>query len=185
MKEIWRDIKGYENLYQISNLGRIKTKQKKVNNRFKDIIREEKIIKLSLNRNGYYIVHLWKDGKSINKTVHRLVANAFIPNENKLPLINHKDENKKNNCVDNLEWCTYKYNSNYGERNKKLSKIMKTKNCKKIIAYDYKTNEIYNEYPSISECARELNISKSDISHILNNNHYAKSRKGLTFKFKK
>lgn len=92
--EIWKDIEGYENLYQISNYGRVKS-----------IIRN-KIKHYETNHNGYLRVNLCKKRKIEHKRVHRLVAEAFIPNPQNLPQINHKDGNKLNNCVNNLEWCT-------------------------------------------------------------------------------
>lgn len=111
MEEIWKPIEGYEGLYEVSSYGRVKRlggydrfNRKKVS----------KILKLSYNNSGYYIVHLWKNGFRKSKLLHRLVAETFIPNIDNLPQVNHKDENKSNNRVDNLEWCTAKYNSNYG-----------------------------------------------------------------------
>ena len=112
--EIWKDIKGYEEKYQISNLSRVKSLN--YNN-----TKESKLLHQSLI-NNYYSVCLWKQGKGKQYRIHRLVAIHFIDNPDNLPEVNHKDENKLNNCVDNLEWCNSKYNCNYGMRNKKLSK---------------------------------------------------------------
>ena len=103
-KEIWKDIDGYEGLYQVSNLGRVKSLHHN----------KEKILKGSYNSKGYYFVKLCKNGISKSIFVHRLVAQEFIPNPDNLPIVNHKDENPRNNNVDNLEWCTQKYNANYG-----------------------------------------------------------------------
>ena len=120
MKEEWRDIKGYEGKYKISNLGRVKSlKDSKGNYR-------EKILK-HRNNCGYLYVDLYKNSRGKTYQVHRLVAEAFIPNPNNLPCVNHKDENPSNNCVENLEWCTTKYNANYGTRNKRVSEKMKGK----------------------------------------------------------
>ena len=119
MKEEWRDIKGYEGKYQVSNLGRVKSlKDSKENYR-------EKILSNSTDKRGYSNVNLYKNGKRNYFKVHRLVAEAFIPNPNNYPQVNHKDENKTNNCVSNLEWCTHEYNINYGTRNKRVSEKMK------------------------------------------------------------
>ena len=128
MQEIWKDIEGYEGFYQVSNKGRVKSLKRKIcsNSNHKYNTLSEKLLKLS--GGGKYIqVILCKDGKTSAKLVHRLVAQAFIPNPNNYPVINHKDENKKNNDVRNLEWCTYKYNNEYNGRiDKCRDKISKT-----------------------------------------------------------
>ena len=117
--EEWRDIKGYEGYYQISNLGRVKSLPRDVgSNRCK----KEIIMKTSIDKDGYEHLVLCKDGKQKHFRVNRLVAQAFIPNPNNYPVVNHKDENKTNNRVENLEWCTITYNINYGDRTEKASK---------------------------------------------------------------
>ena len=107
--EEWKDIKGYEGIYQISNKGRVKTLG---NNRRKEKIREG----IEDNR-GYKRISLCKNGKEKKYSIHRLVAQAFLPNPDNLPVVNHKDENKLNNNVENLEWCTQEYNVNYSSSN--------------------------------------------------------------------
>ena len=107
--EIWKDIKDYEGLYWISNLGLVKNKH-------------GKILKPRLSSNGYYNICLYKNSKAKCYTVHRLVAEAFINNPDNLPEINHKDENRLNNEASNLEWCDRKYNQHYGSAIKKISK---------------------------------------------------------------
>ena len=109
MCEIWKDIVGYEGLYQISNLGRVKSYLKSS----KYPVEQEHILTAHKSR-GYINVLLSKNGKSRPFSVHRLVAQAFIPNPNNLPEVNHKDEDKTNNNVDNLEWCNRSYNMAYG-----------------------------------------------------------------------
>ena len=131
MKEIWRDIKNLENYYQISNLGRVrsitrKAKTKILNNNYRTI--EGQLISPAKTRDGYLKVTLSKNHKRYYFRVHRLVAEAFIDNPNNYPVVNHKDENKLNNRVDNLEWCTNKYNCNYGTRNKRISNKLSSKN---------------------------------------------------------
>lgn len=105
MKEIWKDIKGYEGLYQVSNLGRVKSFPRKGTH-----TKREHILIVGKNHKGYFQVKLTKKCKAKTISVHRLVAEAFIPNPDNLPQINHKDGNKDNNCVNNLEWCTNEYN---------------------------------------------------------------------------
>lgn len=110
MEEIWRDIAGFEGIYQVSNLGRIKSFQEWK----RASCPKEFILKSTLANNGYCQVTLYKDTKRKKYLVHRLVAEAFIPNPDGLPHINHKDENPENNNADNLEWCTPLYNNRYG-----------------------------------------------------------------------
>lgn len=131
--EEWKDIKGYEGLYQISNRGRVKSLG---NNK----TRKEKILSLKPGNNGYIRVYLCrKREKTKPFLVHRLVAQAFLPNPDNLPVVNHKDENKLNNNVENLEWCTYQYNNTYGT---KIEKARKKRKGKKILCVE--TNEIFN-----------------------------------------
>lgn len=107
--EIWKDIEGYENKYQISNTGKVKSLSKSI------------IMKPMLYANGYLGICLWKGSKKRNFLIHRLVAIAFVSNPNGYDEINHIDEDKTNNFYDNLEWCTHKYNINYGQAKKKIS----------------------------------------------------------------
>lgn len=126
--EIWKDIKGYEGLYQVSNMGRVKS----LGN---DKTRKERILNLKPKSNGYIEVTLYKNSEREYKYVHRLVAEHFLPNPDNLPQVNHKIddfEHRSDNRVENLEWCTAKYNNNYGTRKEKASKTRKGKNCKKI-----------------------------------------------------
>lgn len=161
MKEEWRDIVGYEGLYQVSNLGRVRSLKrttKRFNGfkvcEFKD---GNKILKLTRNNKGYLTVGLCKEGKEKKYKVHRLVAETFIPNPNKLPEVNHKNEfEKENNNIDNLEWCATKYNSNYGTRGKRIaSKLGKKIRC-------LETGITYN---SIKEAARKTGIAYCGIAY--------------------
>ena len=129
MKEIWKDIKGYEDLYQISNYGEVKSLEKKAG----FSTRKEKILKQHLDKDGYVKVYLCKNNKVKFLSVHRLIAEAFIPNPNNFPQINHKDENKQNNKIENLEWCTCKYNINYGTRTKRQKETIKNERSNKIV----------------------------------------------------
>lgn len=145
-KEIWKDVKGYENLYKVSNLGEVKS----LNYR-KSL--KEKILKPRNNGDNYLCVIL----KGKKKYIHRLVAEAFISNPNNYKEVNHKDENKQNNNANNLEWCTRKYNCNYGTKNEKTSK--------KVVQYDKVMNKI-NEYKSISEASKKTKVFISSISAV-------------------
>lgn len=147
MKEEWRDIIGYEGLYQVSNLGRVKNKH-------------DKILKQQI-RKGYCEVGLYKNNSKQPKLykVHRLVAESFILNPNNLPCVNHKDENKKNNKIFNLEWCNHNYNDNYGTRNEKISKKQK---CPIILQCDKNMNVI-KEWNGMIEIYKKLGYHKSQI----------------------
>ena len=115
-----------------------------------------KILKPSNER--YSRVQLWENGKKERKPIHLLVAEAFIPNPYKLPIVNHKDENTHNNCVWNLEWCTVAYNNTYGNRLKKISE----KRNKAILQYT-KDGQFIAEYKSIKEAVESTHISKGTI----------------------
>lgn len=155
MEEIWKTIEGYPN-YMISNLGRVKSLN--YHNTGK-----EKILNLYKKTGGYLYVCLTKNKKHKWYRVHRLVAEALIPNSNNYPQVNHKDENKQNNCVENLEWCTTDYNHNYGNRNKKISdKLTNGKTSKKVFQYDLQGNFI-KEWPSVREIQRQLGYSNQNI----------------------
>ena len=154
MKEIWKDIKGYEGLYQVSNLGRVKSLSRKRIDR--NQILPERILKPIFNeKRGYYQIYLRKNNISRTFKPHRLVAEAFIPNPDNLPEVNHKDENKVNNCVDNLEWCNRNYNMNYGTKNKRIAKAL-SKPVKCV-----ETDIIYR---SVHEVSRQTKIDATSIS---------------------
>ena len=146
MKEIWRNIEGFEN-YQVSNLGNVKSLNYKNSGK-------EKLMKPMDNGWGYLFVELRKNGEGKVKTIHRLVAEAFIPNPDNLPCINHKDENKTNNRVDNLEFCTYEYNTNYGTSNERRAKKL----AKPVICIE---TGIF--FSSAMEAERQTEISNGNI----------------------
>ena len=168
MKEIWKDIKSYEGLYQISNTGKIKSLERYKDNHSKKQLVKEKIRKQIISKTGYYTCMLTKNGNLKLFKVHRIVAEAFIPNPNNYPIINHIDGNKLNNNVDNLEWCSYSHNekeayklgliknNTYGL--KKYTDSLK----KKIKQYDLKGNFL-KEWNSVSEIKKELNYETTNI----------------------
>lgn len=141
MKEIWKSITGYEGLYEVSNLGRVKSL---------DYHRtgKEKILSPGVCR-GYLYVALCKNGKRKNYRIHRLVGSAFIDNPDNLPCINHKDQNRGNNQLDNLEFCTYQYNNTYNNRHiKSARKISKKIGC-------YKDGELIKVYQATRDVDKD------------------------------
>lgn len=153
IKEEWMPVVGYEGLYIVSNTGRVKAinyhREKK-----------EKLLTI-YDCKGYKFVHLYKKGNPRKGQIHRLVAMAFIPNPNNYPIINHKDENPSNNNVENLEWCDYKYNANYGNRSIKIG----AKKNKRIIQLT-KDGEYIREYASFKEAQEETGLQYTNISKV-------------------
>lgn len=171
--EIWKDIKGYEGLYQVSNMGQVKSLGNGKSNKSK-----LKVMKQQLNHKGYPMINLCKNGVTKGVSVHRLVAINFIPNPNNLPQVNHIDEIKTNNCVENLEWCTNEYNHNYGTRIERvrqkqignpnmktsLGKFGKEHPTSKPILQLTLDGEIIKLWFSASDAIRENGYGKSHIS---------------------
>lgn len=156
MKEIWKDIEGYEGLYQVSTNGVIRSLDYNHTG-------EIKLLKLQDNGKGYLRAHLYKNGKTKKYMVHRLVSETFLPNPNNLPEVNHRDENPKNCCVENLEWCDRKYNINYGNRTKKVNQSK----YKKVLQFDLEGNFI-KVWDSIKSIEEILKIRHSSICSCLN-----------------
>jgi hypothetical protein len=123
MKEIWKDIEGYEGYYSISNYGNVKSLERIIKSK-NGVIRKRKemLLKPNIDKDGYYTITLTKNSNPKTFKIHRLVGTAFIDNPNNFPMINHKDENKQNNYFENLEWCDSKYNNNYGTIRERMSK---------------------------------------------------------------
>ena len=141
--EIWKDVVGYEGYYKVSNKGNVFSVERK-NSRGAKCGR--RTLKPVYDKEGYPRRDLYKNGKSKTKRIHRLVAEAFIPNPESLPQINHRDEVKDNNNVENLEWCTNKYNSNHGTRNERLAQSR----SKRVKAVNVETGEVLT-FSSIME----------------------------------
>ena len=184
--EIWRAVKNYEGLYEISNLGRIRSVSRTVRcgcGKGYDKLIESRILSPSINNSGYKIIILKKPNhKVICKPIHRLVAEAFIPNPNNLTDVNHKDEDKMNNNVENLEWMAHKDNMNWGEVGKKISAAHRSKTeddflCARfargwmpnLFRVKKRCEIIYNgvSYSSREEAAERLNRSRSRISQLV------------------
>jgi len=164
MEEIWKSIKGYEKRYEISNLGRVRSR---MDNKGKMRL---KILKISSNYNGYSMVNL--KSKHITKriSVHRLVAIAFIPNPHSYPQVNHINEDKTDNRSCNLEWCSASYNCNYGNRNYRMRmNLTKTqlKRAIKVCQINKENNEVINVFPSLREAYRKTGVRESGISNCL------------------
>ena len=157
-----RDVKNYEGLYAVTSCGKVWSYYSK------------KFLVPLVDKYGYLIVHLYKDRKMKNCRVHRLVAEAYIPNPDNLPQINHKDENKANNCLQNLEWCDVSYNINYGTHNKKVSNTLK----KPILQYDLDGNFI-REWPSARDVGRDV---RTNIGYCLRGKY--KTAYGYIWKYK-
>lgn len=143
MVEIWKDIPGYEGIYVVSNFGKVKSLQRTRKGSYGSIrIVYEKILNHKIDKDGYHIVTLSKEGKTKCIGVHRLVAQAFLPNIYNFPMINHKDEDPSNNVVDNLEWCTAKYNANYGTAiERRLETKLKNGTIKNIFPKGLKSSD--------------------------------------------
>lgn len=156
LNEEWKEI--YNGRYQVSNYGRVKSMF--FNNRQASINREKILKSVKRNKNSYYSVNIYKNNKASLTNVHRLVAESFLKNPNNYKYVNHKDENKLNNRIDNLEFCTQKYNLNYGTRNERISKnnINKPKSrFEKVLQYDLHGNFI-KEYDNACIAEKEAKV---------------------------
>jgi len=168
-KEIWKPIKGYEGYYEISNRGRVKSLERDIWNGHNYYKSKEIIMKPAPNSDGYPQIPLCMNGKSTSIAIHRLVAIAFIPNPNNLPMVNHKDGDKTNNLPYNLEWCTNRDNIIHGfrilgRRPSHLGKFGYDNHLsKEVIQLDLNGNEI-NRFGSTREVERETGFQHSNIS---------------------
>lgn len=186
MTEIWKPVVGYEKYYEVSNLGRVRSN------------RTGKVLKYNVTPNGRATVELFGDvgTKSKRLLVHRLAAIAFIPNPNNYPQINHKDENPSNNCVENLEWCTAKYNMNYGTRlarqlahidysDPKRKEIARENGraASKAVAQYSKDGNLIATYPSAKEAHRQTGIHQSHLLECCHNKPLRHTAGGYVWKF--
>lgn len=162
--EIWRDVVGYEDTHQVSNLGRVRVKERVINTSTGKRKYKSKLLNIQTSVGGYKFVILIVNNNRKTAYIHRLIAEAFIPNPDNLPCVNHKDEDKSNNIVDNLEWCTVAYNNTYGTR---LEKVSKT-SSKAIIQYSL-DDKFIRIWDSAHEVARVLGYNQGNICNCCNN----------------
>ena len=176
--EIWKtaiyDDVVYEGLYQVSNLGNI------LSLNYRNTGRAE-LMNPWEDKDGYLKIGLRKNRKTDFILVHRLVAQTFLPNPDNLPQVNHKDENKANNRVENLEWCDGKYNHNYGTINQRSSKANTNGKLSKPVLQLSLTGELIREYPSANECGRN-GFERSGVIRCCNGKQ--KTHRGFKFIYK-
>ena len=165
--EIWCPIKGYEGQYEVSDQGRVRSLK----------FGKERILKTGITPQGYLFVSICKNGEQKKCKVHRIVAQAFIPNPDNLPEVNHKDEDKTNNSVSNLEWCDRKYNQNYGTGIQRMAE----KHSKPVLQYE-KDGKFVKEWKSASDVQRNLGYFHNSISSCCTGRY--KSAYGFIWKFK-
>lgn len=173
LNEIWKDIPGFEGRYQVSNKGRVKSLN--YHNSGK-----EQVLHTHISKKGYICIGL---GQKTHR-VHRLVATVFIPNPHNYPQVNHKDEDKTNNSVENLEWCDAKYNNSYGTLLERSSKIRQNrKDLSKPVSQYSKNGEYICTYPSVSEAHRITGVNLGNICSCCENREHYKSAGGFIWKY--
>lgn len=160
--EQWHDVKGFEGIYKVSSLGRIKSLTRTITykNGAKHLTKG-KMLKPIMDSYGYYRATLYKNGHAYQRLVHRIVADEFVSNPNNYSDINHKNEMRTDNRSENLEWCTKKYNNNYGRHNDHLSLAK----CKSIYQLDSDHN-IIAKWKSINEAVQGLKLPKASHCNI-------------------
>ena len=172
VEEMWKPVLGYEDYYEVSNLGRIRRYAH--NNPHHN---SDGLLRPSIRR-GYYHVVLCVNGIRKSFSVHRLVASSFIPNPNRFLYVNHKDENKLNNIVTNLEWCSARYNTNYGSNLDRRGKTRKEKHSgyKAVVVTDLYGNLI-KRFETVTECSKYLGTHRSNIAKIIKSNRIYKQKR--------
>ncbi len=172
--EEWRPVPGYEGLYEVSNTGRVRSLDRV--DHFNGINRPRKGRELAhIDKRGYHIVKLCKDGNVRAVGIHRIVASAFIPNPTSLPEVNHKDENKSNNNVSNLEWCDRVYNAKYGTAPARIAEKLH----RGVVSIDQ--NGVETAYKSIKEAAEAFDGTPGNICNAISG--YSKTAWGLKWRY--
>lgn len=186
MTEEWKDIEGYEGIYQVSNLGRVRSLDHKARHRSRtgnefEVTYKGRIRKQVPNENGYSIVMVKDGGKSRALKVHRLVAQAFIPNPDNLPFVNHKDEDPSNNRADNLEWCTHEYNVRYGTA---IMRVRNTqlKRANAVLQLDNEGN-VLGRFLSLERAAEAMGCCTQLIKRVCDGKPHCHTAKGYRWKW--
>ena len=181
--ELWKDIEGYEGLYQVSNTGKVKSLERKVKKWDGERTIPERILKPKVSKSGYIDVTLCKNNTHQTFRLHRLVAQAWVPNPHNYTDVNHIDECKTSNNAANLEWCNASYNCNFGGRNERLSKSMtnRVKQSKPIVQYTL-DGIVVAEYPSTHEVERQTGFNNANIGKCCNGTY--KQCYGYVWKYK-
>lgn len=186
--EEWRDVVGYEGLYQVSNMGRVKSLERQSST----FCQKGTMCTYSVNEKickqhtvgGYLMVHLSNNNKKKLVRVHRLVAMSFMPNPNNYPQINHINENKTDNTLGNIEWCTCKQNNNHGTRNKRMSSTQRNdkKKSKRVLQYSL-NGELVKEWESICDAGR-AGYNRQGVSRVCRGMKNYNTSGGYIWKFK-
>lgn len=174
--EVWKDVCGYEGLYQVSNMGFVKHLATRCGKGTGNYARKEHLVRQHKNNKGYYVVDLYRKNERKTMLVHRLVALAFVPNPMLMSVVNHKDETTDNNNADNLEWCSQKYNMNYGTIRQRIAKG----NGKPVVQFD-KERKIIRRYKSIMDAQRQTGIPNGSIGDCLH--HRSKTAGGYLWDY--
>lgn len=182
--EEWRDIAGYEGMYEVSSHGRVRSLDRfaKSNRNATQFVKGRELTLVTMP-NGYKATNLNQNGKGVPKYVHRLVAQAFIPNPSNLPQVNHKDENKSNNCVDNLEWCDNKYNINYGTARERISRSHIALLKGRAVIQLTKDGKMVNTYSNSAIAMRQTGIDASAINKVCLNRPKFKTAGGFIWRY--